>query len=61
MALTLNQQVLVWASGQVGKSVELKDALPGDILQYRDDLMTTKTTVEVSVSKTLKAYRPKTQ
>ena len=88
MALTLNQQVLVWASGQVGKSVgagecwdladralkqagagssadfgptgddadyvwgtevnDLKDAQPGDILQYRDYLMTTKTTVDVT-------------
>ena len=88
MALTLNQKVVIWASGQVGKSIgagecwdladralaqagaggsadfgptgddadyvwgtevnDLKDAQPGDILQYRDYLMTTKTTVDVT-------------
>ena len=88
MALTLNQKVVVWTSGQVGKSIgagecwdladralkqagagssadfgptgddadyvwgtevpDLKDAQPGDILQYRDYLMTTKTTIEVT-------------
>ena len=83
----LNQKILTWASGQVGKqvdagecwdlanrallkagaktssdlgptgadddyiwgtSVDLKDALPGDVLQYRDYEMTTSTTTDVT-------------
>lgn len=88
MALTRNQKVVIWASGQVGQSVgagecwdlaeralkqagaggsadfgptgddadyiwgtevpDLKDAQPGDILQYRDYVMTTATTIDVT-------------
>ena len=86
---TLNQKVVVWASGQVGKQigagecwdlansalkqagaqssadlgptgpdddyvwgtlVDPKDALPGDVIQYRDWEMTTTTTTDVSFS-----------
>lgn len=86
MAQTLNQKVILWASGKVGQrvgagecwdlansalkyagagtssdfgptgddadyvwgnAVDLKDALPGDILQYRDYVQTTTTKTEV--------------
>ncbi len=86
---TLNQKVVVWASGQVGKQigagecwdlansallqagaktssdlgptgddddyvwgtvVDPKDALPGDVIQYRDWEMTTTTRTEVTFS-----------
>lgn len=86
---TLNQKIIQWASGQVGKQigagecwdlansaakqagagtssdfgpegidddyvwgdeVDLKDVLPGDILQYRDWTMTTSTNVDVTFS-----------
>lgn len=88
MADTLNQKIVIWTSGQLGKLIgagecwdlansallqagagtssdfgpqgadadyvwgtelaDLKDALPGDILQYRNYVMTTTTNIDVT-------------